>query len=139
MKNILKRVGLVTGLMTVVLGVSAAAQTAYKATIPFDFAIGAKQYVAGEYSVALLSGFEGSKNVVLRDARGRNGYIFIPDRATKIVDQASLTFVRSRGTYTLAAIATPQFLVRPSQRKNKKDPDENESPTLAQITMSSHR
>ncbi|MCA1605973.1 MAG: hypothetical protein LC775_10985, partial [Acidobacteria bacterium] len=58
------------GLLILSAGVSAKAQTQYRAHIPFDFTIGEKSFKAGDYTVRTDSSI-----IAIREAKGSASYM----------------------------------------------------------------
>lgn len=135
MTKIFRSTVLVAGLVTLIMTVSAAAQTAYITNVPFDFTVGKKSYKAGTYSVGLLFSFTDSRKVALRDRTGRNAYMFIPMTETVRVDRATLVFASAAGRYRLTAITTPSFSVRVPKSNSKVVLADNTSDKTETIVM----
>ncbi|HEX8737138.1 MAG TPA: hypothetical protein VF721_17535 [Pyrinomonadaceae bacterium] len=123
-------------IVLVVLAAAVSAQAQYRANITFDFRIDRKIYKAGEYSVGPVSRISDTKNIVIRDANGRNSYMMLPTiSAVARPETAILVFNRYGDSYFLAEINAPDFSVKLSKSKAEEKLAGGEKPQKETIEL----
>ena len=111
----------VRGLVIFLAVASTQAQPQYRAHIPFDFAIGQKSYKAGDYVIQSLNRDSAKTAVVIRDSKGRNGYLILTTSGEdpSSVTKGTLVFDLHGTQYFLAAIRTSYFIADLAKLKAK--------------------
>jgi hypothetical protein len=106
---------MVVVVLAVAIGINAQTPEQYRAEIPFSFEAGGRQHSAGEYrvgkiasgAIGLVNLQSGKMRIVGVNAQSGNDW----------ESPATLTFVRTNGSYRLSEISTPSFKIKTKARK----------------------